>query len=107
MKNSIVTLILIGCAILEVGGDAVIRRGLQGRHALAVALGFVILGSYGLLVNLVPLDFSRLLGAYVGFFALVSVLGGRFVFREAVPPSTWVGLTLVLAGSFVIQHGFR
>jgi drug/metabolite transporter superfamily protein YnfA len=67
----------------------------------------VILGSYGVVVNLIPLDLSRLLGAYVGFFALVSVLYGRFVFREEILPSTWIGLALVVAGSLVIQHGFQ
>ena len=107
MKPSLVTLILIGAAILEVGGDAVVRRGLHARQVLMVALGFAILGSYGVVVNLIRLDFSRLLGAYVGFFALTSVLCGRFVFRELVLPSTWLGLALVMAGSFVIQYGQR
>jgi drug/metabolite transporter superfamily protein YnfA len=92
---------------LEVGGDAIVRVGLHGRHGLVIAVGFVVLGSYGVVVNLLPLDFSRLLGAYVGFFAVVSVLFGRLVFAEPVLASTWTGLALILAGSFVIQHGFR
>ena len=56
-----------------------------------------MLAGYGLVVNLVTWDFSRLLGVYVAVFALVSVLAGRFWFREAVPASTWVGLGLIVA----------
>ena len=56
------------------------RHGLeQGRLA---ALGFALLGSCGVVVNLLDLDFSRLLGAYVGIFAIVSV-AMRPVLREA------------------------
>jgi small multidrug resistance family-3 protein len=98
-------MILSAAAILEVGGDALIRRGIRGGGAALVACGFVVLGSYGVVVNLLDLDFSRLLGAYVGLFAVVSVLAGRFLFGDSVPSSTWVGLALVLAGSLVIQLG--
>lgn len=92
-------------AILEVAGDAVIRRGLRGGGLLFIAAGFVVLGSYGLVVNLVKWDFSKLLGVYVAVFALVSVLCGRYVFRESVPTSTWMGLSLIIAGGLVIQFG--
>jgi small multidrug resistance family-3 protein len=56
-------------------------------------------------LNQIAIDFSKLLGAYVGLFALVSVLFGRFLFNEAVPTSTWLGLGIVLVGSAVIQWG--
>ena len=107
MKTWIVTLVLLAAAVLEVGGDAIVRVGLHGHRGLLIALGFVVLGSYGIVVNLLPLDFARLLGAYVGFFAVVSVVFGRLVFRKHILSSTWAGLALILAGSFVIQHGFR
>lgn len=64
-----------------------------------------MLGCYGLVVNSVKWDFSRLIGVYVAFFALVSVLVGRFVFKESIPLSTWAGLVLILAGGMVIQFG--
>jgi len=97
--------LMVLAAVFEVGGDALIRRGLNVGGALLILGGFVVLGTYGILVNLVGLDFSRLLGAYVGWFALVSVAFGRIVFGDRVPASTWMGLGLVLAGSFVIQFG--
>jgi drug/metabolite transporter superfamily protein YnfA len=95
--------VFIGAAILEVIGDALIRRGMRGGGLAVIGLGFVVLGSYGVLVNLIDLDFSRLLGAYVGVFAIVSVVIGRLVFRDQVPPSTWAGLALILGGSLIIH----
>jgi drug/metabolite transporter superfamily protein YnfA len=56
-------------------------------------------------LNQIAIDFSKLLGAYVGLFAAVSVLFGRFVFAETVPLSTWIGLSVVLLGSAIIQWG--
>jgi drug/metabolite transporter superfamily protein YnfA len=96
---------MILAAVLEVGGDALIRAGLRGKGFLLVVAGFGVLGSYGVVVNLLPMDFSKLLGGYVGFFAIVSVLGGRLVFKETVSPSTWVGLAIILVGSLIIQSG--
>ena len=81
-------LIFVVAALLEVGGDAVMRRGLRGRSLLFVVAGAVTLAGYGLVVNTVKWDFSKLLGVYVAVFALVSVLAGRFVFKDVVPLST-------------------
>jgi len=97
--------LFFGAAVLEVVGDALIRKGMRGSGAAFVALGFAVLGSYGIVVNLLDLDFSRLLGAYVGVFAVVSVLVGRLVFRDAIPLSTWVGLAVILAGSLIVHVG--
>ena len=83
------------------------RTGLRGHRLLLVALGFGALGCYGLVVNLVKWDFSKLLGVYVAVFAAVAVLIGRFVFRELIPTTTWVGLTLVVLGGAVIQLGAK
>ena len=98
---------MIIAAILEVGGNALIRRGLRASGAAFVVLGFLVLGSYGVIVNLLDLDFSRLLGVYVGVFALVSVVAGRFLFAEQIAPTTWIGLCVVLAGSAILEFGFR
>ena len=97
--------VFVGAAVLEVLGDALIRKGMRGSGVALVALGFVVLGSYGVVVNLLDLDFSRLLGAYVGIFAVVSVLIGRLMFKDQVPVSTWVGLAVILAGSMIIHLG--
>jgi len=100
-------LVFVAAALLEVGGDAVVRKGLRGQGWPAILAGCLMLAAYGLVVNLVLWDFSRLLGAYVAVFAVAGVLVGRFGFGEAVPRSTWVGLALIVAGGLVIQAGRR
>ena len=99
--------ILLAAALLEVSGDALIRRGLRGGGVIFIVLGFLVLGGYGLAVNVVRWDFSRLLGVYVAVFALVSVSAGRFVFGDRVPASTWLGLAIIVMGGLVIQWGPR
>ena len=98
-------LIFLVAAFLEVSGDAIVRKGLRGGGMVFLVLGFIMLGIYGVVVNLVPWDFSRLLGVYVAIFALVSVLFGRFFFHESVPPSTWIGVAIIIVGGLVVQFG--
>jgi small multidrug resistance family-3 protein len=96
---------LIGAAFLEVAGDAVIRKGLRSGCWAVIVPGCAMLASYGVLVNLVKWDFSKLLGVYVAFFAAAAILWGRLVLKETVPVSTWVGLALIVGGGLVIQLG--
>ena len=100
-------LVFIGAAVLEVTGDAVVRRGLRGRGLIYIVGGMLMLGAYGVVVNTVTWDFSKLLGVYVAFFATMSVLAGWLVFRESIPPATWLGLALIIAGGMVIQFSAR
>lgn len=103
--TAIAWLIFIAAAILEVAGDAIIRKGLHGNVIWFIVAGFLMLGGYGLVVNTVKWDFSRLLGVYVAIFAAVSILAGRFVFKEIIPASTWLGLVIIIVGGSVIQMG--
>jgi drug/metabolite transporter superfamily protein YnfA len=98
-------LTFVVAAVLEVGGDAVVRKGLRGHRLVFMLTGCAMLALYGLIVNSVNWDFSRLLGVYVAFFAILSVLYGRFFFHEEIPASTWVGCALIAAGGLVIQFG--
>jgi drug/metabolite transporter superfamily protein YnfA len=107
LKIGLLKLLFVVAAVLEVGGDAIIRRGMQGTRPLLLLGGFVVLGSYGIVVNLLPLDFSRLLGVYVGVFAVVSVAAGKLVFGDRILPTTWIGVGVILLGSLIIQLGAR
>jgi drug/metabolite transporter superfamily protein YnfA len=100
-------LIFIGAAVLEVGGDAVVRKGLRGSGLMIILIGCAMLGSYGVVVNMVKWDFSKLLGVYVAIFAAISILFGRFVFKENIPNTTWIGLTVIICGAMIIQFGNR
>ena len=99
--------IFIAAAALEVGGDALIFRGLRGRGVVLVCSGCVALACYGLVVNVVRWDFSKLLGVYIAVFACFSVGTARFVLEEAIPFSTWAGVGLIVLGGIIIQYGSK
>ena len=101
----LIWLAFVAAAVLEVGGDALIWKGLRGSGWALIAAGCAALAFYGLMINTVKWDFSKLLGVYVTIFAVVSVLGGLLAFKETVPISTWLGLGLIVAGGLVIQFG--
>jgi drug/metabolite transporter superfamily protein YnfA len=103
--NVVAWLIFVGAACLEMFGDASVRRGLRGGGLVWILGGCAALAAYALLVNSVRWEFSKLIGVYVGFFALASVLCGRFVLHENVPASTWLGLAVIFAGGLIIQFG--
>ncbi len=98
-------LILFLAAVLEVGGDAVIRAGLTRHRVGLVVVGGLVLWAYGIVVNTTRLDFSRLMGTYVAVFALLGVLVGRFAFHEPITTPTWAGMGLIVVGGLVIQWG--
>jgi small multidrug resistance family-3 protein len=78
---------------------------MRGGGLAFMLLGCAMLGIYGVVVNTVPWDFSKLLGVYVAIFAAVSILAGRFVFHESVATPTWLGLAIIILGGLVIQFG--
>lgn len=100
-------LIFLAAAVLEVGGDAVIRKGMRGGAWTYIAVGCLMLAVYGVVVNLVKWDFSKLLGVYVAVFAAVSVLAGRLIFGEEIARTTWAGVGIIVVGGLVIQFGQR
>lgn len=99
--------IFMGAAILEVSGDAVIRKGLRGGGLRMIITGCAMLSCYGVIVNMVKWDFSKLLGVYVAIFAFTGILFGYLVFKEKVPNATWIGLIVMICGAMIIQFGNR
>ena len=88
-------------ALLEVGGDAGMRAGLQGRRA-GFALGGLLLISYGLVVNLPKWDFGRLMGVYIAIFFLVSQAVAVIAFHERLRLPSLIGGSLIVAGGIVL-----
>lgn len=103
MKNIFTYLILICAGLLEVGGDALIRKGMRGSGFVSIAGGMLILSIYGLVVNTVKWDFSKLLGVYISVFAILSILFGRYFFNESISSVTWIVMTIIVIGGLVIQ----
>jgi len=46
-------LVFFAAAVLEVGGDVFVRKGLRGSGPVVMLIGFVMLGCYGVAVNMV------------------------------------------------------
>ena len=95
--------ILFLAALLEAGGDALVRSGL-GASALPIrwacfAAGAFVLFSYGYVVNTPTWDFGRLLGVYVVFFFVVAQLISWLFFGH--PPTRGV----LLGGAFIVTGG--
>jgi small multidrug resistance family-3 protein len=103
MSRSVALLILFAAAVLEAGGDAIVRTGLHSSQLASrltwFLFGGVVLFAYGWVVNAPPWDFGKLLGIYVVFFFVVSQLINFFFFHQK--PS----LTIILGGLLIVSGG--
>ncbi len=98
--------LLVLATTLEASGDAIIRIGLRP-HAMPIRLllmvtGMVVLYGYGLTLNLAPLDWGRLMGAYVATFFFVGQVINLVAFRTMPTLPILVGGLFILAGGAII-----
>ena len=104
--GTIVSLLLMA-ALLETGGDAVIRTGLRTSspfvRAMLFLVGAVILFTYGYAVNASSWDFGRLLGIYIVFFFLVAQVISWSVFRQPPSRGTLLGGAFIVVGGIIIS----
>jgi drug/metabolite transporter superfamily protein YnfA len=96
--------LLVAATSLEAGGDAIVRMGLKASHSIPVRVllmlgGAAVLFGYGLILNLSPLDWGRLIGAYVAMFFVVGQIINLIAFRTS--PT----LPIVIGGLFIIAGG--
>ena len=99
-------LLLFLAAILEAGGDALVRIGLHNSN-IAVRIGLfaagaAVLFTYGLAVNSPPWDFGKLLGVYVTLFFLVAQMINLIFFGVRPDGPILAGGALIVAGGLVI-----
>ena len=105
MTGPITLLFLLLAAVLEAGGDALVRLGLRSPVPLRVAFllaGGVVLFVYGCAVNAPRWDFGRLLGVYLVFFFIVAQLIGWLAFRQAPSRATLLGGAFIVAGGLIV-----
>ena len=111
MQQTTALLILFAAAVLEAGGDALVRSGLHASASstrlLFWLVGAGVLFAYGYVVNAPPWDFGRLLGIYVVFFFVVAQMISWSVFHQR--PDRWVmiGGCFIIAGGLVMSIGSR
>jgi hypothetical protein len=107
MQTWLTPLLLLIAAVLEVGGDAIVRAGLKGHAGITraglLALGAIVLFGYGVFVNTAPADFGRLLGIYVVLFFVVAQLVNLVAFGVRPGMGIIAGGALIVAGGVVIS----
>jgi len=100
-------MLLLLAALLEAGGDALVRLGLRSSsitpRLLFFAVGAVVLFLYGWTVNSPPWDFGRLLGLYVVFFFLIAQLISWLVFHQRPSAAVLIGGVFIAVGGAIIS----
>jgi len=100
-----IPIILLLAALLEAGGDAVLRKALAadaGRLALFAA-GAAILFGYGIALNLAPLQFGQVVGLYVAILFVVWQVITWFAFGTLPTLPIMLGGTLIVAGGLLVS----
>jgi drug/metabolite transporter superfamily protein YnfA len=109
MSRSISVLILFAAALLESGGDAIVRFGLRNNVAwqrgLLLAAGALVLFAYGWTVNRPAWDFGKLLGVYVVFFFVIAQIISWLAFKQVPSLHVWLGGALIVVGGAIIALG--
>jgi hypothetical protein len=94
---------LIAATTLEAGGDALVRNGLFGRAGVArlgvLLVGAALLFGYGVMLNLAPQPFERVVGLYIAtLFVVWQIIS--FIAFGAIP-----GLPILIGGALIIAGG--
>jgi drug/metabolite transporter superfamily protein YnfA len=100
-------LLLFAAALLEAGGDALLRAGFHASNtAMRVCLfviGGLVLFTYGYVVIAQPWDFGRLLGVYVVFFFVVAQLISWIIFHQRPSAGLLIGGVFIVTGGIIIS----
>jgi small multidrug resistance family-3 protein len=94
--------------ILEVSGDALIRKAIYN-HAGLARIGLMLAGAalvfgYGYSLNLAPVTFGQVFGLYIATLCIVWQTINAIAFRAAPTLPIIVGGALVIAGGMIITY---
>jgi small multidrug resistance family-3 protein len=102
----LILVFLIAATTMEVSGDAIIRNGLAqasvGTKALYFLTGAALLFGYGLLLNLAPIEFNRVVGIYIATLFVVWQAVSFVAFRSVPGLPVLIGGSLIIAGGLVV-----
>jgi len=98
---------LLAAALLEAGGDALLRKALLDRAGTAriaiFAAGAIALAAYGMVINLAPLEFGQVVGLYIAtLFVMWQIINFAF-FRELPTMPILAGGALIVAGGLIVS----
>jgi small multidrug resistance family-3 protein len=98
---------LIAATALESGGDAVLRNGLfaraGGARVAVLLLGAAMLFGYGVMLNLAPQPFERVVGLYLATLFVVWQVISFIAFGSVPTPAILVGGSLIVAGGLIVS----
>ena len=104
MKNPLFFLII--ATTLEAFGDAVVRMGVYNHAGLMraglFAVGAALLFGYGLMLNLAPLEFGRVVGLYIATLFTVWQMVNFITFRAMPTLPVLAGGALIIAGGLIV-----
>jgi hypothetical protein len=97
---------IVAATICEAIGDALMRMGLHyhvmlGRFAL-FAGATVLLGMYGALLNLAPVEFAEATGIYIACLFVMFQVTNYLFFRAIPTPGVLLGGAFIVAGASII-----
>lgn len=106
MRYLAVWVFLIGATALEASGDALVRRGLFERFGVGRIVlllpGAVLLFGYGVLLNLAPQPFDRVVGLYIATLFVMWQIISRATFGTTPSVPVVVGGALIVAGGLIV-----
>jgi small multidrug resistance family-3 protein len=109
MSLLLTLLILFIAALLEAGGDALVRNGLHApaftSRLVFFLIGAFVLFAYGYVVNSPPWDFGKLLGVYVVFFFIAAQLISLLIFHTMPSRTTLLGGFFIIIGGVIVSLG--
>jgi hypothetical protein len=97
---------LLVATILEVSGDAIIRKSMYDHTGMMrivfFLIGTVLLFGYGFTLNLAPVDFGRVAGLYIATLFLVWQVINFIAFKTVPGLPIMIGGTLIIAGGLIV-----
>ena len=97
---------LLIATILEVTGDAIIRKSIYNHAGLArIAYGLIgaaLLFGYGFFLNLAPVEFGKVVGLYIATLFVVWQVITYITFKSVPSLPIIIGGILVVTGGLII-----
>jgi len=97
---------LLAATMAEATGDALIRLGLgehPWRRAVLFVAGAGLLFSYGLSLNLAPIEFRRVVGLYIATLFVVWQVVNFLFFRTMPTPLVVLGGAMIVVGGLIVS----
>jgi hypothetical protein len=101
-----VIIFLIIATVLEVTGDALVRKAIYEQSGLMryafIFMGSLLLLGYGLSLNLAPVEFGKVVGLYIATLFVVWQIINYFFFGTLPTLPMIVGGSMVVVGGLII-----